>query len=50
MSIPFYLESFNPGRRKQKPSEDEDVVVPKKAKLEEGKGNTHAHLDMVSRV
>ena len=38
-----YLEFFNPGRKKQKPSEDGDVVVPKKAKLEEGKQKFHTH-------
>ena len=37
LPVATYLELFHPGGRKQKPSEDEDVGVLKKAKLEEGK-------------
>ena len=36
------LELFHPGRRKQKLSED--VGVPKKAKLEEGKENVALYM------
>ena len=36
--IDTYLKLFHPGRRKQKPSDDEEVRVLKKPKLEEGKG------------
>ena len=39
------LELFHPGRRKQKLSED--VGVPKKAKLEEGKGNVALYMHML---
>ena len=38
LPVATYIELFHPGGRKQKPSEDQDVGVLKKAKLEEGKG------------
>ena len=38
------LELFHPGRKKQKPSKGEDVGVPKKAKLKEGKGNVALYI------
>ena len=44
LPVATYLELFHPGGRKQKPSEDEDVGVLKKLKLEEGKGFMYIHI------
>ena len=44
LPVATYLELFHPGGRKQKPSEDEDVGILKKPKLEEGKGFMYIHI------